>query len=322
MRRLALFPLLFGFLLSSCGPVAGIPRAVATRTPPSAAVPVADESLSDIDLAAGYGVDGGWFQLYFTDPSNPAATQHSGGPDEPLVASIDSARLSVDAAIYSLSLYNVRQALVRAHRRGVVVRVVMESDNLDRRDPQALKDAGVPVLGDRREGLMHNKFMVIDRSEVWTGSMNLTGDGAYSDRNCVIRIRSTKLAADYEAEFNEMFVDDRFGPDLGAVTPFPRVKVQGTQLDVYFSPDDHVEAALLRLLDDARSSIDFLAYSFTSDPLSEAILHRAEAGIRIRGVMDSGQVATNMGTEYDSSAPPAWTCAGMASRVSCTIRPC
>ena len=64
-------------------------------------------------------------------------------------------------------------ALVKAHRRGVDVRLVMESDNLDSHDPQALKDAGVPVLGDRREGLMHNKFIVIDRTEVWTGSMNI-----------------------------------------------------------------------------------------------------------------------------------------------------
>jgi phosphatidylserine/phosphatidylglycerophosphate/cardiolipin synthase-like enzyme len=300
MRRLALFLLLFGSLLSSCGPVPGVPRAVVTWTPRPTAVPEEDERLRDIPLAIGYGVDGGWFQLYFTDPSNPAAAQLSGGLDEPLVASIDSARLSVDAAIYSLSLHSVRQALVRAHRRGINVRVVMESDNLDRPDPQALKDAGVPVLGDRREGLMHNKFVVIDRSEIWTGSMNLTGDGAYSDRNCLIRIRSTKLAADYAAEFNEMFLDDRFGPDLGTVTPYPQVKVQGTALDAYFSPDDHVQTALLRLLEDSQSSIDFLAYSFTSDPLGQAILHRAQAGVRVRGVMDSGQVATNMGTEYDS----------------------
>ena len=39
---------------------------------------------------------------------------------------------------------------------------------------QALLEAGIPVLGDRREGLMHNKFVIIDRQEVWTGSVNFT----------------------------------------------------------------------------------------------------------------------------------------------------
>ncbi len=300
MRRIALVFVVIGVMLQGCGTVASVPRVTATRTAPPAVVPTPDRrGLFDIPMAAGYGVDGDWFQLYFTDPTNPAASQRNGGPDEPLVGTLDAAKLSIDAAMYSLTLRNVRQAIVRAHRRGVDVRVVMESDNMDVYDVEALKDAGVPVLGDRREGLMHNKFIVIDRSEVWTGSMNMTGDGAYEDRNNLIRIRSADLAADYEAEFNEMFVDDRFGPDLGKATPFPQVTVGETALDVYFSPDDHVQAALVNLLQNAQSSIEFMAYSFTSDPLSEAIRSRADAGVRVRGVMDADQVKTNRGTEYD-----------------------
>ncbi len=299
MRRVGFFLAIMGLALQSCGPVPSVPRVSATQTRLPAVVPTPNQGLFDIPIAVGYGVDGGWFQLYFTDPSNPAASQRSGGPDEAIIAAIDAAHLSVDAALYSLTLRNVRQALVRAHRRGVDVRVVMESDNLDEYDPQALKDAGIPVLGDRREGLMHNKFIVIDRSEVWTGSMNMTGDGAYDDRNNVIRIRSAQAAADYEAEFNEMFVGDWFGPEYGEPTPFPQLTIDGTRLEVYFSPDDHVEAALLDLLQGAQSSIDFLAYSFTSDPLSEVIRNRAEAGVRVRGVMDADQMRTNRGTEYD-----------------------
>jgi phosphatidylserine/phosphatidylglycerophosphate/cardiolipin synthase-like enzyme len=262
-------------------------------------VPTPQDGLFDIPLLAGYGMDGGWFQLYFSDPMNPAASQRTGGPDEPIATALDAAHLSIDAALYSLTLDTVRRALVRAHRRGVDVRVVMESDNLDAYDPQALKEAGIPVLGDRRQGLMHNKFIVIDRAEVWTGSMNMTSDGAYDDRNNLIRIRSADVAADYEAEFNEMFADDRFGPDRGSATPSPHVSIDGTPIDIYFSPDDHVQSALLPLLEGARSSIDFLAYSFTSDPLGDAIRRRGEAGVKVRGVMDAEQMKTNKGTEYD-----------------------
>ncbi len=299
MRRMAFFVVIMGMMVQGCGPGPSVPLATATRTPLPAVVPSPDHGLFELPMAVGYGVDGGWFQLYFTDPSNPAASQHSGGPDEAVIDAINAAHLSVDAALYSLTLRNVRQALVRAHRRGVDVRLVMESDNLDTYEPQALKDAGIPVLGDRQEGLMHNKFIIIDRAEVWTGSMNMTNDGAYDDRNNLMRIRSAKVASDYEAEFNEMFVDDWFGPDYGEVTPFPHVTIDGTALDIYFSPDDHVESALLDLLQDAQSSIDFLAYSFTSDPLSAAIRSRAEAGVRVRGVMDAEQMRTNRGTEYD-----------------------
>ncbi len=256
--------------------------------------------LSPIPLPVGYGVRGSWFELYFTDPTSPRSKQRSGGPDGPLVAAIDAARLSVDAAMYSLSLDSVRDALLRAHRRGVQVRIVMESDNMDRADPQVLKEAGIPMLGDRREGLMHNKFLVIDRSEVWSGSMNFTDSGVYSDNNNLLRIRSTKVAEDYETEFNEMFVDDKFGKDDVAATPNPQLTLDGTRLEIYFSPDDHVQAVLRELLDHAQSSIYFLAYSFTADSLGEAIRQRAAAGLQVAGVMDADQMKSNIGSEYDA----------------------
>jgi phosphatidylserine/phosphatidylglycerophosphate/cardiolipin synthase-like enzyme len=206
----------------------------------------------------------------------------------------------VDAAIYSLSLHSVRDALIHAFRRGVQVRVVMESDNMDSAVPQSLIEAGLPMLGDRSEGLMHDKFMVIDRSDVWTGSMNFTNEGAYEDNNNLMHIHSEKVAEDYEAEFKEMFVDDKFGPKAGAATPNPRVIIDGTPMDIYFSPDDHVQAALVDLLDNAKKSIYFLAYSFTSDPLGEAIRQRAAAGVKVSGVMEAEQVASNVGSEYDA----------------------
>jgi phosphatidylserine/phosphatidylglycerophosphate/cardiolipin synthase-like enzyme len=285
------------------GKNSGIPVGTSTvSTPKLLNTPLPDNAISKkvVPLLVGYGVHGTWFDLYFTDPTNPIGKQLTGGPDGPLVDAIDSARLSVDAAMYSLSLNSVRDALLHAFRRGVQVHVVMESDNMDSADPQILIEAGIPVLGDRRQGLMHNKFMVIDRMDVWTGSMNFTDSGTYSDNNNLLHIRSEKVAEDYESEFNEMFVDDKFGPDPGVVTPNPRVVIDGTPLDIYFSPDDQVQSALTELLDNAQTSIYFLAYSFTADPLGEAIRNRAEAGVKVSGVMEAGQVASNSGTEYDA----------------------
>jgi phosphatidylserine/phosphatidylglycerophosphate/cardiolipin synthase-like enzyme len=97
-----------------------------------------------------------------------------------------------------------------------------------------------------------------------------------------------------------MFVDDKFGSDRADATPIPHIIIDGTPLDIYFSPDDHVQAALLDLLNNAKSSIYFLAYSFTADPLSKAIQQRAKAGLTVAGVMDADQVRTNIGTEYDA----------------------
>ncbi len=270
-----------------------------TQTAPAEASETPGFELTEIPLPVGYGAHASWIDIYFTDPANPLSSQETGGLDGPLVASIDAARLTIDVAIYSLNLRSIRDALLRAHGRGVQVRIVMDSDNLEFSAPQALIDAGIPVLGDRREGLMHNKFMVIDRTEVWMGSMNFTYSGTYEDNNQLILIRSTKMAENYTREFEEMFIDDKFGEDVIPQTPNQRINIDGTRLEIYFSPDDGVAARILEILTEAEKSISFMAFSFTSDEFGQVIRSRAENGLDVAGIMEAEQVKSNVGTEYD-----------------------
>lgn len=276
----------------ACTPVE-VPSEIPLTPVPTSQAP------EEIPLQVGFGFDGGWYQVYFTDPGNSFSDQLSGGVDGPLVEAINSARQSVDVAVYSLSLNSIRNALIDAYRRGVAVRVVMESENMDRSDPQKLIEAGVPVVGDRREGLMHNKFVVVDRSEVWTGSMNLTEGGAYSDNNNLVRILSTQLAENYTTEFEEMFLSDIYGSEQGVVTPNPVVRVNEVRMDNYFSPDDGTAKRINELLNNASESIHFLAYSFTNDEFGQILIQKAANGLEISGVMEEEQANSNQGTEYD-----------------------
>ena len=292
-NRLLFIFLIFCFFLSACGNVRE------TATPPIDITQTPGAELTPVDLPVGYGVKGPWFELYFTDPANPISAQDTGGVDGPLVKAIDNARLSIDVAAYSLSLNSVRFALINALKRGVAVRMVMESTNMDGSDVKALIAAGIPIVGDNHPGLMHDKFMVIDQSEVWLGSMNYTDSGTYEDNNNMIRILSPKVAEDYSVEFKQMFEDDKFGPDKVASTPNPTVTIDGTKIDIYFSPDDGALNALAPLLNSAQKSIYFLAFSFTSNDLGAIVRDKAKAGLTVEGVMDEEQVRSNQGTEYD-----------------------
>jgi phosphatidylserine/phosphatidylglycerophosphate/cardiolipin synthase-like enzyme len=256
-------------------------------------------TLSPVPALTATGATIDRLQIYFTDPSAAHARDYRGGPDEILADDIDQARLSVDVAAYSLDLWSIRDALIHAHQRGVVVRMVMESDNMDNQEIQKILDAGIQTIGDQHEGLMHNKFIVIDQSVVWTGSMNFTVGGAYRDNNNLIRIQSSKVAEDYSSEFDEMFTYHLFGPDVFAATKYPKVNVDGTPVEVYFSPDDHVAEQILALIQNAQESIYFLAYVFTSNQIGEAIMERAQAGVKVEGVMDGSQITSSQGTEYD-----------------------
>src|SRR3990170_2059242 len=245
------------------------------------------------------GNPGEWYRIYFTDPGSPESRTLRGGIDGELAEAIDQARVSVDLAVYDLNLWSLRDALLRADRRGVSVRVVTESDNLDTPEIQALAEEGIPVLGDRREGSMHNKFVVIDRMDVWTGSMNFTINGAYENNNNLVRVRSPRLAEDYLVEFEEMFIADQFGQGSPANTPFPTVTVNGDTVEVYFSPEDGTAARLIELIQAAEQSVYFMAYSFTSDDLATAMLRSMEQGFVVVGVMDESQYHSNVGSEFD-----------------------
>jgi len=275
VKRLWLVLLLFGGLVyAGCQPT---PPAVPSPTSRPASAPIA---------------------IFFTQPTTP--TRLHGGLDETVAAAIDNARLTVDAALYDLDLWSIRDALLRAARRGVQVRIVAESDHLARAEFQALRRAGIPIVGDHRQALMHDKFIIIDHYEVWTGSMNYTLNGVYRNDNDLVRLRSSRLAADYTAEFNEMFADHRFGAASPANTPYPHVSLDGTLVEVYFSPEDHPRNHYLPVVSQARQSIVFMAFNFTDDDLARLLIAKAHQGVKVQGVFDARQAATSRGNDYET----------------------
>jgi phosphatidylserine/phosphatidylglycerophosphate/cardiolipin synthase-like enzyme len=241
----------------------------------------------------------GWYTVYFTKPDDPQAGAYRGGPDEALARAIEQAHLSVDIAAHQLNLWSLRDALLSAARQGVTVRMVVESDFMDEPEIRQLKEAGIPVLGDRRESTMHNKFVIIDRAEVWTGSLNFTVSDVYRNNNNLIRIRSSQLAENFTTEFDEMFEQDQFGDKTLAQTPYPSLTINGTQIETYFSPDDGTAAEIIRHLQGARESIHFMAFSFTSDDIASAMLAKAAGGLSVSGVFEASQVVSNIGSEFE-----------------------
>ena len=240
-----------------------------------------------------------FIEVGFSRPSPAGPGSLRGGPDAQLAEAIDGAEQAVDMAIYDLDLWSIRDALLRAQARGVVVRLVIEADNLGVREIGELIAAGVPVVADGWEPLMHDKFTVIDGREVWTGSMNYTVRDAYFNDNNLVRLVSPQVGRAYHEEFEEMFLDDAFGlfspPGRGT-----RLNLEdGTALEVYFAPDDHPLERILELVDSAAERVEFLGFALTSAELAEALVESRSRGVSVRGVMEAGQAA-NLGSQWDA----------------------
>lgn len=239
-----------------------------------------------------------WYEVHFTTPVYPdKESDHHGGIDERLVQLIGTAQRSIDVAAYELDLENVADALLAAKARGVAIRLVTDTDNLEEAPVKRLRAAGVPVVDDQRGAIMHNKFVIIDGHTVLTGSWNLTVNCTYRNNNNAIIIQSEALARNYAAEFAEMFEKRQFGPTSPRNTVQPQLTISGTLVENYFAPEDKVADQLVALIGRAQKSIHFLAFSFTDDDMGQAMLERAKAGVKVAGVFESRGASTEYG-EY------------------------
>lgn len=254
----------------------------ATGTPPPSAV----DRLPTVPAG-----EGDLWMAYFTQP---AVEVLSGGIEEHLIALIDGAQSTIDAAMFEFNLQNVADALIAAHQRGVRVRVVYDDEHTaDDPQMQQLIDAGIPATPDRRGAYMHNKFFVFDGKTVWTGSTNITVNDVYRNNNNAIVLTSPEVAQNYTTEFEEMF-NGQFGPNSPANTPFPGVQVGDMWVETYFAPEDDVMTQLISATSEAQRTIHFMIFSFTDDDLAQAITERANAGVQVAGIFE----ARGANTEY------------------------
>ena len=261
------------------------------------------------------GSNSDWWEVYFTDPNtinNP--DNLVGSIPEKLIELINSSKKSIHIAAFEFNLTPVAEALIKAHQRGVDVKWVTDDENGIDADTEEghgqfkmLMDAGIEVIDDGRGALMHNKFWIFDGQTVWTGSTNITQNGNFRNNNNVIVIQSTRLAAIYEREFQEMW-DGKFGPRSPSTVNDQSITINGTPIQALFAAEDEVISKLIPLVQNAKTSIRFMAFSFTHDELGAAVLARAKAGVDVMGIFET------RGSETEFSELPKLYCAGVPVR--------
>ena len=214
------------------------------------------------------------------------------GIDEAFLDLLNRAQHSIFGAFYELQLPDAAKALIAKHAAGVDVRLVSDSDYRDRKAIQSCIEAGIPVVFDERTSLMHDKFCIVDNKWVWTGSTNITENCMYRNNNNALLIASEPLAGNYTTDFEEMFVGHTFGKGGTNPTPYPEVTVGAVRIECYFAPEDHVQAAILSQLEDAKTAIDVMAFSFTDDDIARAMAARIANGVRVRALFDTTQAGS------------------------------
>ncbi len=268
--------------------------------------------VTPLQVGQGYGAEKGFWQVFFTAPtgSRDASTYH-GGIDDVISTYIAQVQHTLDIAAYQFDSPSLTQALIQAKGRGVTIRMVADDhDGVGDTTStfKQLMDAGIPVVTDNRSALMHDKFMILDSSYIITGSWNYTINDTYRNNNNALVLASQDAVEDYQAEFNEMFVDHEFGPKSPSNTPHPTFTQDGVAIGVYFSPEDDVLDKINQALQGAQHTIRFMTFSFTEDPIGETLVQKAGEGVSVEGIFEK------TGSETQYSELTRLFCAGLPAR--------
>jgi phosphatidylserine/phosphatidylglycerophosphate/cardiolipin synthase-like enzyme len=270
-----------------------------------------------------------------------------------VIRGIEAAEQEILVAVQELSLPAIAEALVRQHRRGVTVKVVLENtystpwseqheaelDGHARQRRQLLMEladrnrdgtvsleeqqhgdavtiltaAGVPWLddtadGSKGSGLMHSKYVVVDRQLVITGSTNFTAScihGDAADRrtrgnlNHLLQLDSPQLAELFAEDFSRMWGDGPGGkPDsrFGLAKqsgPAAQVMVGQTSVEVLFAPhrrtDPHHGLNMIgENLAAAKQRVDMALFVLSAQALTTVIADLQAKGVQLRLLADPG----------------------------------
>lgn len=130
-----------------------------------------------------------------------------------VVKTVQSARHDICVAAYLLTSYPVANALIRAHQKGVAVKVVMDREQSNWAEGSLagyLAGNGVPVRLNGNYDNMHDKFMVIDADTVELGSFNYTRTAEHKNAENVLVLRQAPaIAADYRRQCEILWGEGR-----------------------------------------------------------------------------------------------------------------
>ncbi|MGB1032658.1 MAG: phospholipase D-like domain-containing protein, partial [Flavobacteriales bacterium] len=244
----------------------------------------------------------GTIDVFFNHPVNTSVATETEAIYNPdftglYVEYIESATQTLDIAMYDW--HEIPSALIdainTAHAQGILVRIVTDSEI----ENTALADlaSALPVVFGTDEGIMHDKFLIIDvdliTAKVVGGSTNWTDSNLGWDFNNIVTIEDQSLARAYTLEFNEMFgssdgtpnpLFSRFGAEKLDNTPH-KFEIGEIPVELYFSPSDGATAQMVEHLHAAESRIDFGIMVFTENSLGNSML-AAHNSVEVSGIID------------------------------------
>ncbi|KAG0082790.1 hypothetical protein BGZ93_002254 [Podila epicladia] len=125
-----------------------------------------------------------------------------------LVKTLDGAQKSLDICVYTITDDQLAKAIIRAHERGVKVRIISDSEKAGDQGSDVNRlanDHHIPSRCDNSTAFMHHKFAVVDDALVINGSYNWTKGARFDNKENLTLTNSPKAVQGFKGEFERLW---------------------------------------------------------------------------------------------------------------------
>jgi len=258
--------------------------------------------------------------IYFTDTDNTPPSLGSISTtkkpiDFALKEFIDSVspQTTMYICIYEVNNTTITTAVDDAVNRGVKIYAIFDKEDSTKSFKSSFR---YEIRGGAQ--LMHNKFVVVKSSKVWTGSYNFTISATYEQDNFALEIFSNQLAEIYEKVFLYMWEHSNNISISTRIAEFNNKQVSlddETKITVYFNPysqNPQLKDVLINNWYDfyeEKPKIKKLCFAvawFTEKSLADYLIQMKKQDVSISGIVDDQTSGVSVFTQLRNEGIDIW----------------
>ncbi len=127
------------------------------------------------------------------------------GIEGKIIEELKSAQYSIDIAVAWITNTGILKCLNDCANKGLNIRIITVKDHINKvqtYEKLYYNGASIRLMSSR---MMHNKFCIIDKHKIVSGSFNWTANANYNHENITVTYGDKSFANEYINEFNKLF---------------------------------------------------------------------------------------------------------------------
>ncbi|WP_104401349.1 phospholipase D-like domain-containing protein [Vibrio penaeicida] len=126
---------------------------------------------------------------------------------EGIIKQLNQARHTIDICVFTIADDELTKHIIKAHQRGVKVRVVTDNDKIFDKgnDVNYLVEKGVEVKVDTTSYHMHHKFAIFDGVRLLNGSFNWTRSASKYNEEDITLTDDARFVKPYQKQFEQLW---------------------------------------------------------------------------------------------------------------------